>query len=1184
MNRKVLEDIMTRATRAFAIKDYGNAERYAQEVINKAPHAASPHILLGTIYGNQGNYDKAVASFTKARELRPRNVEALNNLGVMYRFAGDLAKAEEALKAAIKIAKRRADIYYNLGNVYKQGDKFAEALEAYEQALELDPDFVLAYNNMGTMYEQRGDLESALEVYNKGLAQDPNHPTLLYNRGVALQTLGKLDEAEKQFEKALIQRPGWVDAMNNLGVTRQKLDKLDESEEVFSQILSLDPDNPRARNNLATTYIRQGKNEEAIDLFKRALASSPEYDKAAVNLSKLLEQTTTTENAVDQIKSLYKARPTNPELAYQYAQALRKKHELAAAKQVLNPFTSSGTQTAEMDFLLGIIALMEDQEDAAEDFFIRARRKMREANQTKDGQNPVVLEAKSWIEGGFVDRGIESLDEHLRNHPKDLEVQKHLAEVLIQDERYERVVTILQNLKIDLPEDSEILAHLAKVYQHLGQKQEALETVDELINLQGQRATSDDLTSLNKSLELYEQTVAAFQEEHGDAWERSLEALAELHGTVKEEYGIGAESIDTVDDDSIPLLDFGDEQSLLDQDFLRDSEGLKDLDLLEELDDIDDMDEEDEFHGSGGGYGGDQSDDSQGLEDLAEVDDQETEALDPSDLSDQEVSHEPEVPEPSLMEMVDEPKEDLDQFEAPPVKRAQEPEPLEQRQPDPPQWPQYPPQPQPQYPPQSQYPPQPQPQYPPQSQYPPQPQPQYPPQPQWPQSPPPQYPPPEFPKEQPHTNYPKEEKKEDQIPEPEFHEEPEMDIELPTPEDLNQLDDVNQLDDPSLVPNDLMEDFQELLDEDEPGWNQEEIENFAEQEAEEELEPLAPSDFTEPDLAPDMESFDDFEPEDLEDLEHQAPEPVESEPEEDFSDLEIPEDDLPPIEDLLEDMEIPETVDLDDILEEVTPAEWDQEQETDDEGELEIEIPDDLDAPLVESLEELDLPEEPEVQAEQESRFEPEPEPEYDYEPEPEYEPVPEPEVKSRPEPEQLTDIVDDPETGQEDIEDEPHEPEPEPEEIEEPEQIETVEMPGYDLPVEPEKSVGLLDYLMNLADALPDPVEKEFKDSGAEDRMRKVRDTLAKLAEERKNQTPPKKKEPVSKVVTKPTPSAPVAHNRRADDAKTSSAENLGQAFVIMTDIAKILPGDQGTDIKRRLKTIYETMTAIRRKHGLDI
>jgi len=533
MNRKVLEDLMVRASRAFALNDYSSAEAYARDVIKNAPHAASPHILLGTIYGNQGNYDKAVGAFLKARELRPRNVEALNNLGVMYRFAGKLREAEEALKAASKSAKRRPDIYYNLGNVYKQEDRFPEALEAYEQAVDLEPDFILAYNNMGTMYEQRGDLESALEAYNKGLERDPNHPTLLYNRGVVLQNLGKLDEAEDQFEKALVQRPGWVDAMNNLGVTRQKLDKIDESEEVFAEILNLDPDNARARNNLATTYIRQGKNQEAIELFKKALAASPEYDRAAVNLSKLLEQTDPEGGSVQEIEGLYLSRPENPELAYQYAQVLRKRNKLAEAKQVLNPFTSSGTQTAEMDFLLGIVALMEKQEDAAEDFFIRARRKMREQGSSKDGPSPAVLEAKAWNEGGFADRAIESLDEHLREHPRDLEVQKFLAELLMGADQDSRALGILQTLKIDLPDSTEVLAMLARVYQRLGQKNEALETVDELISIQGQRATSDDLNALNKSLELYEQTVEAFQDEHGEAWEKSLESLGRLNGEIK---------------------------------------------------------------------------------------------------------------------------------------------------------------------------------------------------------------------------------------------------------------------------------------------------------------------------------------------------------------------------------------------------------------------------------------------------------------------------------------------------------------------------------------------------------------------------------------------------------------------------------------------------------------------------
>src|SRR5690606_7496500 len=105
------------------------------------------------------------------------------------------------------------------------------------------------------------------------------------------------------------------------------------------------------------------------------------------------------------------------------------------------------------------------------------------------------------------------------------------------------------------------------------QKSEALETVDELVSLQGQRATSDDLTALNKSLELYEQAVAAYQSEHGDAWERSLESLGQLNSAATEDAELGVEGTTSLEGDSIPVLDFGDPGSLLDQDFMREESG-----------------------------------------------------------------------------------------------------------------------------------------------------------------------------------------------------------------------------------------------------------------------------------------------------------------------------------------------------------------------------------------------------------------------------------------------------------------------------------------------------------------------------------------------------------------------------------------------------------------------------------
>ena len=90
MNKKTLEDLFGRARSAFTIQDYEVAETTAREILQHAPRAVPPRILLGTIYSSRGRFAEAEAEFKRSLEIDPVNCEALNNLGCLYRLQGRL--------------------------------------------------------------------------------------------------------------------------------------------------------------------------------------------------------------------------------------------------------------------------------------------------------------------------------------------------------------------------------------------------------------------------------------------------------------------------------------------------------------------------------------------------------------------------------------------------------------------------------------------------------------------------------------------------------------------------------------------------------------------------------------------------------------------------------------------------------------------------------------------------------------------------------------------------------------------------------------------------------------------------------------------------------------------------------------------------------------------------------------
>jgi tetratricopeptide (TPR) repeat protein len=83
-----------------------------------APEDGDVHTVLGVLYNLSRDYDKAIASFQTALQLKPRDYSLWNKLG-----------ATQANSA-----------------------RSADAIYAYQEALDLKPNYVRAWSNMGIGY------------------------------------------------------------------------------------------------------------------------------------------------------------------------------------------------------------------------------------------------------------------------------------------------------------------------------------------------------------------------------------------------------------------------------------------------------------------------------------------------------------------------------------------------------------------------------------------------------------------------------------------------------------------------------------------------------------------------------------------------------------------------------------------------------------------------------------------------------------------------------------------------------------------------------------------------------------------------------------------------------------------------------------------------------------------------
>ncbi len=241
--------------------------------------------LLGAVYVGLGRLEQAVASYTRALQIKPDLVEAHNNLGAALNNLGKSDQAISSINKALQIKPDFAEAHYNLGAALNNLDKPEEAVASYEKALRLKPDYTDAHYNLGNALNRLGEPEEAVSSLRKALQIKPDFAEAHNNLGAVLYKLGKPGQAVSSLRKALQINPNYAEAHYNLGNALNDLEKAEEAVSSLAKALQIKPDYAEAHNNLGNTLSDLGKRDEAISSLAKALQIKPDYAEAHRNLS-----------------------------------------------------------------------------------------------------------------------------------------------------------------------------------------------------------------------------------------------------------------------------------------------------------------------------------------------------------------------------------------------------------------------------------------------------------------------------------------------------------------------------------------------------------------------------------------------------------------------------------------------------------------------------------------------------------------------------------------------------------------------------------------------------------------------------------------------------------------------------------------------------------------------------------
>lgn len=127
-----------------------------------------------------GDWGNAILVFNRALQLKPNDLNILNDIAYAYYLQRDFAKALQTIKPVIGRNDANVQSFQIAGSVYRSIEEIKEGSKVYKRGLKRFPNSGVLHSEYGELLWQNKDY-SAINQWEKGIAVDPNYPGNYYH-------------------------------------------------------------------------------------------------------------------------------------------------------------------------------------------------------------------------------------------------------------------------------------------------------------------------------------------------------------------------------------------------------------------------------------------------------------------------------------------------------------------------------------------------------------------------------------------------------------------------------------------------------------------------------------------------------------------------------------------------------------------------------------------------------------------------------------------------------------------------------------------------------------------------------------------------------------------------------------------------------------------------------------------
>lgn len=381
--------------------------RTVAEDESNVPAAGDAYLEIGSLEGELGHRDQAIAAFQAALRLQPQSLPAALNLAAIQLAAGNYddakARAEQALAihpgdpqartALVRIALGRKDLataetqIASLARDYPrsatvldlradlqlQAGNASGARQLFEQAAALAPEDTEASVGLIGIDLGTGHADAAIRRVESRLAAGPPTASLLMLAARSYVAAGQQAKAEDALKRAIATEPDSLEAYGLLGQLYIGEKHVDQARVQFEAILKLDPRSVSAHTMLGILSDVQGRPNDAEGEYLAALRIDPQAAVAANNLAWIYaDSNRNLDQALQLVQLAHEQLPSDAQVNDTLGWVYYRRKEAAAAIKSLQASLAKNASDPATHYHLGMAYLLEGDSSEARQELARA--------------------------------------------------------------------------------------------------------------------------------------------------------------------------------------------------------------------------------------------------------------------------------------------------------------------------------------------------------------------------------------------------------------------------------------------------------------------------------------------------------------------------------------------------------------------------------------------------------------------------------------------------------------------------------------------------------------------------------------------------------------------------------------------------------------------------------------------